>query len=217
MKQWMIAKDDYLMHYGIKGQKWGIRNLMDDRGRLTQAGRQRYKSDYEFEYDGKTASSKGYSQDKSLSGQKEYINNLKTRIKDLKGKDNKEERDKLRNILKKAQQKYRDASKADKMHYQESKKAAKEELKKEEENLRQIHNYIAGNNRMVTSLKNKNLFEELIGKYNGRSASEIENKKTNNTKIMENLKNENERVKDMDIREASSEENMKLFRKYKKG
>ena len=31
-----------LMHYGIKGQKWGIRRFQDEAGRLTEAGRKRY-------------------------------------------------------------------------------------------------------------------------------------------------------------------------------
>ena len=217
MSRWVIANDDFLMHYGIKGQKWGVRNLMDDRGRLTTEGRQRYKSDYEFEYDGKTANSKRYSQDSSLKTQKNYIESLKTKIKGLQGKENKDARDRTRELLKKAQQKYRDASKADKAHYQESKKAAKDELKNEEQALKTIHNYITGNKRMAKSVNNKNLYEEIIGKYNGRSKGDIEKRKKNNENTINNLNAENERVKDMDIREASSEENMQKFRKYKKG
>lgn len=217
MSRWMIAKNDYLMHYGIPGQKWGVRNYMDEHGRLTQAGRERYKSDYEFEYDGKTASSRGYSQDKSLSGQKNYIESLKTKIKGLQGKENKDARDATRKALKAAQQKYRDASKADKAHYQESKKAAKAELKKEEEGLKTIHNYITGNKRMANSVNRKNLYEEIIGKYNGRSDSDIQKRKSRNENIANNLHSENERVRDMDIKEATSEDNLKKFRKYKKG
>lgn len=33
---------DYLMHYGIKGQKWGIRRYQNKDGSLTKAGRKRY-------------------------------------------------------------------------------------------------------------------------------------------------------------------------------
>lgn len=32
----------YLMHHGIKGQKWGIRRFQNDDGSLTDAGRRRY-------------------------------------------------------------------------------------------------------------------------------------------------------------------------------
>ena len=33
---------DYLMHFGIKGQKWGIRRYQNEDGTLTAEGRQRY-------------------------------------------------------------------------------------------------------------------------------------------------------------------------------
>lgn len=34
---------DYLMHHGIKGQKWGIRRFQNEDGTLTPAGKERYK------------------------------------------------------------------------------------------------------------------------------------------------------------------------------
>lgn len=33
---------NFLAHYGIKGQKWGIRRYQNEDGSLTEAGRQRY-------------------------------------------------------------------------------------------------------------------------------------------------------------------------------
>lgn len=49
--------NDYLMHYGIKGQQWGIRRYQNDDGTLTPEGKKRYgkvskgelaeKADYE--------------------------------------------------------------------------------------------------------------------------------------------------------------------------
>ncbi len=36
------AAEDYLMHYGIKGQQWGIRRFQNEDGTLTEEGKQRY-------------------------------------------------------------------------------------------------------------------------------------------------------------------------------
>ena len=36
------APNDYLMHYGIKGQKWGIRRYQNPDGTLTEEGKARY-------------------------------------------------------------------------------------------------------------------------------------------------------------------------------
>lgn len=37
--------DDYLMHYGIKNQKWGVRRFQNEDGSLTPAGIKRYRMD----------------------------------------------------------------------------------------------------------------------------------------------------------------------------
>lgn len=37
--------NDYLMHYGIKGQKYGVRRYQNEDGSLTPAGRARYSND----------------------------------------------------------------------------------------------------------------------------------------------------------------------------
>lgn len=40
----MLWEDNYLAHFGIKGQKWGIRRFQNEDGTLTGAGRERYGS-----------------------------------------------------------------------------------------------------------------------------------------------------------------------------
>ena len=39
-----ILSDEYLEHYGIKGQKWGERRFQNEDGSLTAEGRKRYRS-----------------------------------------------------------------------------------------------------------------------------------------------------------------------------
>ena len=39
-----MTDSDFLMHYGIKGQKWGIRRFQNEDGSLTQEGKKRYGS-----------------------------------------------------------------------------------------------------------------------------------------------------------------------------
>lgn len=36
---------DYIMHFGIKGQKWGVRRFENEDGSLTEAGKKRYQYD----------------------------------------------------------------------------------------------------------------------------------------------------------------------------
>lgn len=38
----MLYESPYLAHYGIKGQKWGMRNYQNEDGSLTEAGKARY-------------------------------------------------------------------------------------------------------------------------------------------------------------------------------
>lgn len=37
-----LAYSDYLMHYGVKGMKWGVRRYQDKNGRLTAEGKEHY-------------------------------------------------------------------------------------------------------------------------------------------------------------------------------
>ena len=38
-----MAKDYYLVHHGIKGQKWGIRRFQNEDGSYTPEGKERYR------------------------------------------------------------------------------------------------------------------------------------------------------------------------------
>lgn len=39
--------DTELYHYGVKGQKWGVRRYRNEDGSLTDAGKKRYRKDYD--------------------------------------------------------------------------------------------------------------------------------------------------------------------------
>ena len=41
----MFSAEDYLIHHGIKGQKWGVRRYQNADGSLTAAGKSRYNTD----------------------------------------------------------------------------------------------------------------------------------------------------------------------------
>lgn len=43
----MLYEDNYLAHFGIKGQKWGVRRFQNEDGSLTAAGKERYGSTYD--------------------------------------------------------------------------------------------------------------------------------------------------------------------------
>lgn len=47
MTQVIVQRSDELMHFGIKGQKWGVRRYENEDGTLTDAGKERYRKDAE--------------------------------------------------------------------------------------------------------------------------------------------------------------------------
>lgn len=44
---WVYNDPNTLMHYGVKGMKWGVRRYQNKDGSLTPAGKKRYSKEYE--------------------------------------------------------------------------------------------------------------------------------------------------------------------------
>ena len=115
-----------LMHYGIKGQKWGVRRFQNEDGTLTTAGRKKYKMDIKeenkkaFEY-GKEASisshAAAYAKNKSIKSQYKY---KKALLKD-------------RNMIKSSTQKKRRYAEADAMSSKQLEAYARSAEKKAKE------------------------------------------------------------------------------------
>lgn len=49
----------YLVHHGIKGQRWGVRRFQNEDGTLTELGKKRYSTVEELEKDYRTADAQG--------------------------------------------------------------------------------------------------------------------------------------------------------------
>lgn len=45
MSKYYLTQEDYLQHYGIKGQKWGLRRFQNSDGTYTEEGKARRRSD----------------------------------------------------------------------------------------------------------------------------------------------------------------------------
>lgn len=103
-----------LFHYGIEGQKWGIRRFQNPDGTLTEAGKRRYNGDHptrrdraeerkavrEINRDRKQiAKTSAYLSDKEV---KEYIDRLKLekQLRDLTDENRKTGNEFLKKVLK---------------------------------------------------------------------------------------------------------------------
>lgn len=68
--------DNFLMHHGVKGQKWGVRNYQNPDGTLTEAGRKRYLNDPTGKFD-RIKSILSTGGNKVSSGIRRYASNKK--------------------------------------------------------------------------------------------------------------------------------------------
>lgn len=78
---WIIkrdTKDEYLMHYGTKGQKWGERNYQNQDGSLTPAGKERYKKNPIWN----SQTGRGTANPGVKSANHDYLNRLASRATD---------------------------------------------------------------------------------------------------------------------------------------
>lgn len=201
---WMIASDEnleHLKHYGVPGMEWGVRNYLDETGHLTAAGRERYRT-----------SSGKYVQSSGLKKRKQNIENLRTTIKGLSDKKgNKAEKKKAQEALKAARLSYREDSKAERANYNALKKQEREDMKQERENLKEVNRYVQYNKGMAKSIERMNKFTKLIGRYNGRSEEQVKAGEQELANKAQAHRNEAENTRNMDIRKATSSDNISRF------
>ena len=73
--RWMKLNNNYLCHYGIKGQKWGVRRFQNADGSYTAAGKKRRQTAADIYGEGRHTTAEQYNRqnrDKTRFGKKGY-------------------------------------------------------------------------------------------------------------------------------------------------
>lgn len=83
----------YLMHYGVKGMKWGIRNYQNADGSLTEAGRKRYAIVHPLKMDSNNKAQMKGAARRYKDTEKWAKKQNKLNVKTYKGKQTKEEKE----------------------------------------------------------------------------------------------------------------------------
>ena len=87
MTQYYLTREDELYHYGIKGQKWGLRRYQNYDGSYTQAGLQRYNHSKNI-YEKRKANYESIKRDSTKSKYEKQL--AKAQVKEAKRQMNKD-------------------------------------------------------------------------------------------------------------------------------
>lgn len=85
--------ENYLMHYGVKGMKWGIRNYQNADGTLTEAGKKRYAITHPLKMNSSNRAQMKGAARRYKDTEKWAKKQNKLNVKTYKGKQTKEEKE----------------------------------------------------------------------------------------------------------------------------
>lgn len=137
MDYYVVRRDDELQHYGIRGQRWGVRRYQNSDGSLTAAGRKRYNQEMEkLEAREKVLKNKQRTANKiaKLDAKKKELDEKQREIKEMEGRHKRQAREEFAakfDKVKDAAEKVKDTATKAKNAVDEHKvkKAAKDAIK----------------------------------------------------------------------------------------
>jgi hypothetical protein len=160
--------DDFLMHHGIKGQKWGVRRFQNEDGSLTSAGKRRLAQTSDS--DKRDRLVRGH--DTSVRLAKEYADDAKMHAKQLKFGQAYADRRLSKESARKAERNARKIAKIDDKAEADARKAIKDQRKHYAKNASLLSD--AELNAQISRLQRekqlKNLTSEVVtpGRYKAK-------------------------------------------------